>query len=231
MRAISVELLAVLYRLLSLGFTSPDEETVEQARRLCVLGARHVQEDGLAELLGELEHALDDDDLLDELQAEHDLLFGGAVRCPPYEGSYEADPFRQGRQIADLAGFYRAFGADSSGSAAERPDHAGCELEFLSFLAAKRLAALEAGDEEHAAVCLDAEETFLRDHLGRWFPAFCRDVAQATSSSAYRLLALAGERFVVAELARRGIEPAPLSLRRWLSAVEGDEVACGTGAA
>jgi TorA maturation chaperone TorD len=222
--------LAVLYRLLSLGFTPPDEETLEQVRRLCVLGARHAEEEGLAELLGELGHSLDDDELLPKLQAEHDALFGGAVRCSPYEASYEADPFRQTRQMADLAGFYRAFGADTSGPAAERPDHAGCELEFLSFLTAKRASALEARDGEHAAVCLEAEEAFLRDHLGRWFPAFCREVAASTSSAAYRLLALAGERLVVAELARRGIEPVPLSARRRLSAVEGDEIVCGGGA-
>lgn len=217
---------AVVSRLLSLGFTPPDEEGLEQLRRLTVLSARTVQEEGLAELLGELEHLLDDDDVLDELAPEYEALFGGAVRCSPYETSYEVDPFRTSRQLADLAGFYRAFGADSSGPAAERPDHAGCELEFLSFLAAKRLEAEEADDAERVAVCLAAEEAFLRDHLGRWFPSFCREAAAAATSPVYRLLALAGERFVVAELARRGIEPAPLPPRR-RTAVEGDEIACG----
>jgi TorA maturation chaperone TorD len=219
---------AALYGLLSLGLTPPDEETLEQMRRLTVFGARHAAEEGLAECLLELELALDDDDLLPVLQAEHQALFGGAVRCPPYEGSYELDPFRQGRQMADLAGFYRAFGAESSGPAAERPDHAGCELEFLSFLALRRAEAERAGDAEHAAVCRDAEEAFLRDHLGRWFPAFCREVAAAAGEPVHRLLALAGERLVVAELARRGIEPSPVAGRRRFS-VEADELTCGGG--
>jgi TorA maturation chaperone TorD len=218
---------AVVSRLLSLGFSAPDEESLEQLRRLTVLAARTVAEPGLAECLGDLEHALDDDDLLDELAPAYEELFGGAVRCPPYEGSYEADPIRSSREMADVAGFYRAFGAEPAGPAAERPDHVGCELEFLSYLAARRLEAEEARDADRAAVCREAEDAFLLDHLGRWLPAFFREVAQAAASEVPRLLALAGERFVVGELARRGLEPRPLPVRRARTAVERDEVTCG----
>jgi TorA maturation chaperone TorD len=225
--------LAVLYRLLSIGFSSPDAETLEQLRRLTVLAARRAPEEGLADALGELELALDDDDLLAELQADYEALFGGAVRISPYEGSYEPDPFRSGRQMADLAGFYRAFGADSAGPAGERADHAGCELEFMSFLLLKRSAAEEAGEDEHAAVCREAEEAFLRDHLGRWFPGFCREVASSASSPVYRLLALAGERLTAFELARRGISVSPLGPRRDRTGIErallADELTCGEG--
>lgn len=226
--------LAVLYRLLSLGFSPPDEETLEQLRRLTVLGTRWAPEEGLAETLGELEHALDDDDLLPELQSEYEALFGGAVRVPPYEGSYEPDPFRSGRQLADVAGFYRAFGAESTGPAAERADHAGCELEFMSFLLLKGSAAERGGEEEHVAVCREAEEAFLRDHLGRWLPAFCHEVAGATSSPVYGLLASAAERLVTFELARRGIEVMPVPPRRPQTGLEAalraDELTCGADA-
>jgi TorA maturation chaperone TorD len=217
---------AIVSRLLSLGFSAPDDETLEQLRRLTVLAARTVAEPGLAECLADLEHALDDDDVLDELERAYEELFGGAVRCPPYEGSYEADPIRSSREMADVAGFYRAFGAAPSGPVAERPDHAGCELEFLSFLAARRLEAEEAGRADEASVCREAEDAFLLDHLGRWLPAFCREVARETPSGAQRLLAVAGERFVVAELARRRLEPRP-SAGRVRTAVENDEVTCG----
>lgn len=225
--------LAVLYRLVSLGFSPPDAETLEQLRRLTVLGARWAPEEGLAETLGELEHALDDDDLLPELQAAYEALFGGAVHVPPYEASYEPDPFRSGRQMADVAGFYGAFGAESRGPAAERADHAGCELEFMSFLLLKRSAAEQGGEEEHAAVCREAEEAFLRDHLGRWLPTFCREVAAATTSPVYGLLALTGERLVAFELAGRGIDALPVPPhrpRRGIEAeLEADELACGGG--
>lgn len=219
--------LAAGLRLLSLGFTPPDEQSLEQLRRLTVFAARHAREEGLAEALGELEHALDDDDLLEPLAAEHEALFGGSVRIAPYESSYERDPFRQGRVMADVEGFYRAFGARSQGPAAERPDHAGCELEFLAFLVAKRLEAAEAGDTEREEICREAEDAFLGDHLGRWFPSFCREVARETQSPVLFQLALAGERVVVAELAARGIEPAPLAGRRRPTMVEGDDLTCG----
>jgi TorA maturation chaperone TorD len=217
---------ALVSRLLSIGFSPPDEDVVGELRRLAVLGASTVADAGLAECLADLEHALAADGLLEELAPAYDSLFGGAVRCPPYEGSYESDPIRSSRELADVAGFYRAFGAAASGPASERPDHAGCELEFLSFLAVKRLAAQDAGDEEGAAVCREAEEAFLRDHLGRWFPAFCAEVAEASDAYVYRLLAVTGERFVAAELARRGIQTSPVRPRR-RTAVEGDAVTCG----
>jgi TorA maturation chaperone TorD len=225
--------LAVLYRLLSLGFSAPDEHTLEQLRRLTVFGARHAPEEGLAEILGELELALDDDDLLPELRDAYEALFGGGVRVSPYEASYEADPFRSGRQMADLAGFYRAFGAESTGPAAERPDHVGCELEFVSFLLLKRDEAGGQGEDEHAAVCREAEESFLRDHLGRWLPTFCREVIEVTESPVYRLLALSGERLTNFELARRGIEVVPVRAARRRTGVvaelEADELTCGGG--
>ncbi|HLG08189.1 MAG TPA: molecular chaperone TorD family protein, partial [Gaiellaceae bacterium] len=117
--------LAALWRLLSLGFTPPTETTLAEV-------------EALAEGLRELEPSPDIDDLLaasqqsvvDELAAQFFGLFGGTVQVSPYEGSYELDPIRQGRQMADVAAFYRAFGAEPNGPAAERPDHAGCELEF-----------------------------------------------------------------------------------------------------
>jgi TorA maturation chaperone TorD len=217
---------ALVCRLLSIGFSPPDDEALGILRRLAALGAVTVRDEGLAECLADLEHALQEEGLLVELAPAYESLFGGAVRCPPYEGSYERDPIRSSRELADVAGFYRAFGASASGPAAERADHAGCELEFLSFLSVKRLASKEAGDAEAAAVCAEAETAFLRDHLGRWFPAFCMEVAKASDAFVYRLLAVTGERFLAAELARRGIEASPVRPRRH-TAVEGDEVTCG----
>lgn len=202
----SVELVATA-RLLSLGLSPPDRETLAEA------GA-------LAAALGV---ALPVDEAPEELVAEYHRLFDGEARCPPYEGSYERDPFRQLRSLADVSGFYRAFGAEPSGPARERADHVGCELEFLAFLAARRLAA----GERDAAVCREAEDAFLRDHLGRFLPLFARSLAAATGSPFYAALAALSESFAARELERRGIECRPLSPPRRL-AVEADELACGS---
>ncbi len=128
--------------------------------------------------------------------------------------------------MADVAGFYRAFGAEAHGPAAERVDHAGCELEFLAFLGAKRLALVAEERDDEARTCRAIEDLFLRDHLGRWLPAFCRNIAGTTAAPFYAALGRLGEHVVTGELARRGIEPEPLGRRkRWT--VEADCLECG----
>jgi len=165
----------------------------------------------------------------ERLSAVYQRLFGGKVQVPPYEGSYELDPIRQGRQMADIAAFYRAFGAEAHGPAAERPDHVGCELEFLAFLELRRLAAVEEGDETGAEIVDEITTTFLGDHAGRWLPTFLGDVSEAAAHSpVHRTLAVLGAGALEGELVRRGIEPAPLTRRHARLAVEADSLDCGT---
>ena len=217
--------LAALWRLLSLGFTSPREETVAEI-------------EVLADALVEAGAPPDVEDVLDavrsatadELSSQYAALFRGKVLVAPYEGSYEVDPVRQGRQMADVAAFYRAFGAEARGPTAERPDFAGCELEFLSFLELRGLAAQEA-DEEGAELVEQIGDAFLADHAGRWLPTFFTEVeAEAMSSPFYRALAALGSRVVDEELTQRGIEPTPLPRRRKRTAVERDSFECGAEA-
>lgn len=214
--------LAALWRLLSLGFTSPREETVAEV-------------EVLAEALVEAEASADVRDVLgavrsasaEELSSQYAALFRGKVLVPPYEGSYEVDPIRQGRQMADAAAFYRAFGAEAHGPIAERPDFAGCELEFLSFLELRRVAAHEAGDEG-ADLVEEIGNTFLADHAGRWLPTFFAEVeTEAVGSPFYKALAELGTRVLDEELTRRDIDPAPLPRRRARTTVERDSFDCG----
>jgi TorA maturation chaperone TorD len=216
--------LAALWRLLSLGFTSPREDTVAEVE---VLAEALAEAGGPDEVEAVLEAVRSF--TAEALSAQHASLFRGTVLVPPYEGSYEADPIRQGRQMADAAAFYRAFGAEAHGPTAERPDFVGCELEFLSFLELRRLAAIEAG-EEGADLVEEIGDTFLADHAGRWLPTFFADVArEAVEAPYYRALAALGSRVLEEELARRGVEPAPLPRRRRRSSVERDSFECGAG--
>lgn len=217
--------LAALWRLLSLGFTTPREETVAEIEAL----ADGLTEAGAPPEVEEVLAAVRESEL-EELSTQFSALFRGTVLVPPYEGSYEADPIRQGRQMADAAAFYRAFGAEAHGPTAERPDFVGCELEFLSFLELRLLAAREA-DEEGSELVGEIGDTFLRDHAGRWLPTFLADVErEAGHAPFYRALAALGARVVDDELARRGIEPSPLPRRRERSSVERDSFECGAGA-
>ena len=154
-----------LLGLLSLGFSAPDEETIEQLRRLTVLAARTVGELGLAECLADLEHALGQEDLLESLPPAYEEPLRRRRSLPAIRGKLRGrpDPLEQGD--GGRGRLLPRLGVEPAGPAAERPDHAGCELEFLSFLAVRRLEAEQAGRTEQAAVCREAEDAFLLDHL------------------------------------------------------------------
>ena len=115
----------------------------------------------------------------DELAKVHDQIYGLVLskECPPYESEYSSQTFSVSRshRMADVAGFYRAFGVEPSDDNRERPDHIALELEFMAWLIAKETRALEAGGaeaEEHSEICRDAQKKFFAEHLGWWLPAF-----------------------------------------------------------
>lgn len=105
--------------------------------------------------------------------------------APPYEASPGALGGPNVQVLADVAGFYRAFGMEARG---ERPDHLAAELEFLALLCVKEAHALLAGQPDRAQVCAEARANFLRDHLASWLPAFETSVTQRTTCSALRHL-------------------------------------------
>ncbi|MEW6581573.1 MAG: molecular chaperone TorD family protein, partial [Actinomycetota bacterium] len=215
-------------QLLSLGFGVPTAEAVGRVAACAAVLAQDAageERELLAALVAGIDGAAPED-----LEVDHARLFDCECPCPPYEGSYEGDPFRQARQMSDVAGFYAAFGARVAGPEGDRPDHVACELEFLSFLALRRAAAVEEGRAEDAEVCGDAEDSFLREHVGRWLGPFGTAVSGAAQTPVYRALGRLAAGFAASELGRRGITPAPLGTRRRWS-VEADELVCGAAAA
>jgi DMSO reductase family type II enzyme chaperone len=112
--------------------------------------------------------------------------FGHAARgsVPMNEieyGDLKADPLFQPHRLADLAAFYRAFGLEMDDSASERQDHLCIELEFMSVLAAKEAYAIR--EQLDLDVVRNAQRDFLREHLGRWSPAFGRRLRNAASGA------------------------------------------------
>lgn len=105
---------------------------------------------------------------------EHIFLFHRQALCSPYESTYS--PAGMEQSLADIAGFYRAFGVQMSPDAHERVDHIGSELEFMAVLCAKESHALRNGLTEQAQICRDARSAFLTDHLGLWALAFASRV-------------------------------------------------------
>jgi nitrate reductase assembly molybdenum cofactor insertion protein NarJ len=115
---------------------------------------------------------------LSDLQEAHRLTFGltGSLCYETELGM--PNEYRQSQEMADISGFYRAFGFQVGGEQRERPDYLGTELEFLYVLSLKEAYAAEQGIEEHVEVCVEARRLFLRDHLGRWIGLFAQSVSR-----------------------------------------------------
>lgn len=123
--------------------------------------------------------------------------FGHAVskECPPYEAEYgQSHVFQKADCLADIAGFYRAFGLEPSAELHDRHDHVSVELEFMEFLCAKEAYALaRSHDADAVEMCRHGQRRFLDEHLGAWVFGFAdRLTAKADGSPlgfAARLLA------------------------------------------
>jgi TorA maturation chaperone TorD len=142
---------------------------------------------------------------LASLQADYRRTFGVAGSLC-YETEYGLPhEYGQSQELADINGFYRAFGFTIGGQVRERPDHVAVELEFMSILALKEAYTANNGPVEHFEVCLDAERTFLGDHLGRWIDLFAQSVALNAGGGPYQALARFCTLFVSADAARLGV--------------------------
>jgi len=120
----------------------------------------------------------------------YERIFGLVMskECPPCETEYSPETFSISRShsLADIAGFYAAFGLGPSRAFPERPDHIGVELEFMAWLTSKELAARLTGrheDIDKADICRDAQKRFLQDHLAWWAPAFVQAVFRRIDSA------------------------------------------------
>ena len=181
---------AAIYALLGRAFAYPDAE------RLADVAARAAQVAGgpvgaaVATALRALADAARDADPIGAA-GEHVFLFDRQAHCPPYESAYAPAPNLAGKgaALADVAGFYSAFGLQPSPRQPDLDDHVGAELEFMSTLALREAYARAGTDTEHVALLTDAERAFLTDHLGSFAPAFAASVAATAALPYYRTAA------------------------------------------
>jgi DMSO reductase family type II enzyme chaperone len=210
---------AFLYQFLAYAYTDPSEPAWESLCSSASAEALTAAAKALSDPASVLEQRVHE--FQEQLRPEcyetflsgYLMAFGHAARgrCPLNEieyGDLKADPLFQPHRLADLAAFYRAFGMEVSEDADERQDHLGVELEFMCVLAAKEAYALEHGlPASELEVCRDAQKKFLREHLGRWAPAFARQLARAVGDGPLAALAQLTRALVEAECARFGFAP------------------------
>lgn len=157
-----------LYAVLARGFSHPDEDVVEFFRRCDGEGCSEAGELGacLRALLARGRATPPE-----ELQRAYLRLFDPVAGPFPYETEHAklTSAFFKAQHLADVMGFYRAFGVEPR---KERADDLGSELEFMHFLTLKEAHARRAGRPEDAELCHDAQVKFFRDHLMTWTDDF-----------------------------------------------------------
>lgn len=200
----------------ALGRSLADPVQAPRLRRAEAETARAAAEllgDGVAAALaGELLRTRPRDE--EAARAAYTNVFGLLVspEAPPYEVEWEArtDVFWRAERLAEIAGFYRAFGVAVAGR--ERPDHVSLEADFLWYLSERSVAGRELGHSPEKVALTDrAFERFLGDHFSVWAPSFADALAavaarrgEAFYGAAARLLG----RVAARERGRLGLGPA-----------------------
>jgi nitrate reductase assembly molybdenum cofactor insertion protein NarJ len=166
---------------------------------------------------------------LDELRSDYIELFDrGQAANPLYETEYGRDrALAKGRELADLAGFYKAFGLeiDGQGTSREMLDHVAVELEFYALLLLKQEYLEEQGDREGMEIVFDARRKFMADHLGRFVGAIAGRPG-VTSSDSYSSIFGWCRELIDEECRDLGVSPDQAG---WVQGqAENETMACGT---
>lgn len=202
---------SLVYRALAQAFAYPLAETVADLTEedlplaLACAGALPVGVQEAAGRVGEIFGSLSPDDL----ESAYTRVFQHvhSVDATLYETdmTVQGDVFRQTQELADLGGFYRAFGMECG---EERQDALSVELEFLHLITYKIGWAIVQGEVAGQEICEGARRAFLSDHVLRWVPDVAKRVEALDGDGPYGLAATFLRVFLDDESARLGVQPA-----------------------
>jgi len=173
---------------------------------------------------------------VDALASAFVRLFGHTARglvCA-CEAEYGPDTgFHQPQQLADISGYYLAFGLQPPTAADTRLDHIACECEFMDFLNRKQavlLADLDASPDRRDTLeaTAQAERTFLRDHLGRFGRAFAARAADADADGYFGVFGRVLLALLETECARVDVGAGPIDLVVSPDTPDETPMMCGT---
>lgn len=195
---------AAWFKVFSLLFRFPDEERVDYVKTIAtelpvgVLDTELLP--GAAPFKKAAANAVSGD-----FVTEYGRLFTGAGLCRSNENDYEKLSFSMTEKLADVAGFYDAFGFEVTAGVGERPDFIGTELDFINLLLLKQAYALELGWSEQAEITARALNSFMESHFVEWVPKLCTALGElATAGGIYATAADALAALVASESRRLG---------------------------
>lgn len=111
------------------------------------------------------------------------------------------------RRLADARGFYEAFDLSIAAGANDRGDHICFLTEFVGQLCTREAYLRTEDDHGGVAVIVNAQQSFLEDHLGRWYWRFADEVSKHDDGGFYAALAELLAAFVEHEVERFDLDP------------------------
>jgi anaerobic sulfite reductase subunit A len=127
-----------------------------------------------------------------ELAADYAGLFLGVGGTPahPSESVYRSSTHLIMQKARDdVLEIYRKMGLEKTANFTEPEDHIAVELQFMAFLARQTVDALKADKALDAAEYLEAQRSFLTEHLCRWAPQFSKDILKNARRDFYKAVA------------------------------------------
>ena len=221
-----------LYKILSLGLSYPDEKNWALIESLLMKSEDTFDGEALARIRGFKGYFIENRHRIDDIKSEYLYIFDIGRAISPYETEYITEQLsRKPFELADIAGFYSAFGfsVNEDMRNKEAVDHISVELEFMAILEWKEQYALEKKQEENARIVRDARIKFLKEHLAKWGFFYCRQILGLEGDRFFKRLAEILEFFLTVECERIKLDPSLFDKemrREPYSGVRGEELTC-----
>ncbi len=142
------------------------------------------------------------ENVLQKLAIDRARLFRGVNTDgfrPPYESLYLRQPPQD--IIGSLNQFYARIDCRVSNDINESPEQIGVELSYMQALCKKELETLGNGLVDEAQVFNRLQQSFLKQHLGRWAGLFALEMLRQAETSFYRGIAMLIQELFDGELA------------------------------
>jgi TorA maturation chaperone TorD len=133
-----------------------------------------------------------DDQAIETLNVDQTRLFVGIGRVlvPQWESVFYTEErlvFQEG--TLDVRRWYHRFGLQVENLHREPDDHISLEIAFINHLTAMAIQSA-ANSLADSQMYLDAKHQFLKEHLMKWGPYWCRQVIEQAQTDFYRGAAL-----------------------------------------
>ncbi len=189
-----LEAKSTLYVFVSTLFSDPESEKFSMMKnpefqKMVLNSCLQFDENNESELSGTFQKVIS---MVNELnretiQNENVSIFGHTLskQTAPYalEHLKSTDVFFRTQKLADLNGFYQAFGMEVE--CVERADHIATQTEFLSYLILKELVAIKKNLEEEIEICQKAFIDFHQEHFFDWAKMFSENLIEKVEGEFY----------------------------------------------